>query len=110
MATVLYTVKATISKANEAAFNKWYNEIHVQPLLASPGVLSARRYRAILGEDVYQYITLYEFKDEKTLKDMMASDLMRALKADFDRTFPESRRVAAAYEQIWQSAPKGKPA
>jgi hypothetical protein len=110
MATVLYTVKATISKENEAAFNKWYNEIHILPILNSPSVLSARRYRAIIGEDVYQYITLYEFKDEKSLRDMMASDLMRDSKADFDRTYPESRRVSAAYEQIWQSPPKMKPA
>jgi antibiotic biosynthesis monooxygenase (ABM) superfamily enzyme len=110
MATILYTVKATISKDNEAAFNKWYNEVHALPLSAAPGVLSARRYRAILGEDIYQYMTTYEFEDERAMKDLMASDLIRDLRANFDHTYPESRRAYAAYEQIWQAPPKVKSA
>ncbi|MGH7778028.1 MAG: DUF4286 family protein [Candidatus Dormibacterales bacterium] len=99
--TVLYTVKSTIGKADEAAFNKWYSEIHVPQFLSYPGVVSARRYRAIMGEEAYQYITLYEFQDERTLREMQESRQMKDLKADFDRSFPESKRVSAAYEQVW---------
>ena len=99
MATVLYTVKSTISKENEAAYNKWYNEIHIPEFLSFPGVVSARRYRAVIGED--QYITLYEFQDEATLRRMLESDHMKNLKVDFDKRFPESKRSIAAYEQVW---------
>ena len=101
MATVLYTVKSTISRENEAAYNEWYNDIHIPQFLSYPGVVSAHRFRAIMGEEFYQYISLYEFKNEKTLRGMLASEEMKALKADFDQRFPESQRVAAAYEQVW---------
>ncbi|HUZ89480.1 MAG TPA: DUF4286 family protein [Candidatus Acidoferrales bacterium] len=101
MPTVLYTVKSTISKQNEAAYNKWYNEDHIPQFLAYPGVVSAHRFRSILGEDTYQYIALYEFQDERTLREMLDSAQMKDLKADFDRRFPESKRSSAAYEQVW---------
>jgi hypothetical protein len=101
MATVLYTVKSTISESSEPAYNRWYNEVHIPQFLSFPGVVSARRYRAILGEDAYQYVTLYEFQDEATLRRMLGSAQMASLKADFDRTFPESKRAIAAYEQVW---------
>jgi antibiotic biosynthesis monooxygenase (ABM) superfamily enzyme len=99
--TVLYTVKSTISSEHEAAYNSWYNEIHIPEFFGFPGVVSARRFRAILGEDEYQYITLYELKDEPTLRRLLGSEHMKKLKADFDRRFPESRRTIAAYEQVW---------
>lgn len=99
MPTVLYIVKSTISKQNEVAYNKWYNEVHIPQFLSFPGVVSARRYRGIIGED--QYITLYEFQDEDTLRKMLESQHMKNLKADFDQRFPESKRSIGAYEQVW---------
>ena len=44
-------ILATIPKDKEDAFNRWYNEEHVPQVLQWKGVVSARRYRAILGED-----------------------------------------------------------
>ncbi|MBI4199499.1 MAG: hypothetical protein HY535_03385, partial [Chloroflexi bacterium] len=55
MATVLFVVKATITKDREEAFNRWYNEEHVPQFLQFKGAVSARRYKAIMGEDKYQY-------------------------------------------------------
>ncbi|MGH7902966.1 MAG: DUF4286 family protein [Candidatus Dormibacteraceae bacterium] len=98
---VLYIVKSTIGAASEAAFNRWYNEVHVPQFLRHPGAVGARRLRAIAGEDTYQYATLYEFRDERAFHEMQESQLMKDLKADFDRAFPESRRTTAAYEQVW---------
>src|SRR3970282_2906063 len=51
MATVLFVVKATIPRKKEAAFNRWYSYKHCPQFLRYPGAVSARRYRAILGED-----------------------------------------------------------
>ena len=101
MATVLFTVKATISKAQEAAFNRWYNEEHCPEVLQFKGAVSARRYKAILGEDTYQYIAVYEIQDEATFQRFMASDHMTRLRAEYDAHFPESERARAAYVQVW---------
>ncbi|MGH6689292.1 MAG: DUF4286 family protein [Gammaproteobacteria bacterium] len=102
MATVLFVVKATIRKDQEAAFNRWYNEEHVPQVLQWKGVVSARRYRAILGEDTYQYMAMYELVNEENFRALMDSDHMKALRAEYDAHFGGvSERARFAYEQVW---------
>ncbi|HYB21552.1 MAG TPA: EthD family reductase [Thermodesulfobacteriota bacterium] len=102
MATVLFMVKATIPKDKEETFNKWYNEVHVPMFLQFNGAVSARRYKAILGEDKFQYLAMYEIKDEATFKRLMESDHFKALKADYDAKFgPVSERARFAYVQVF---------
>jgi hypothetical protein len=101
MATVLFVVKATIRKDQEAAFNRWYNDEHCPQVLQYNGVVSARRYRAILGEDTYQYMAVYEVKDEATFHRLMDSDHMKTLRAEYDAHFPDSQRARFGYVQVW---------
>jgi hypothetical protein len=101
MATVLFVVKATIRKDQEDAFNRWYNEEHCPQVLQFRGVVSARRYRAIMGEDTYQYMAVYEVQDEPTFHRLMASDHMKTLRAEYDAHFPDSARARFAYAQVW---------
>jgi uncharacterized protein DUF4286 len=101
MPTVLFVVKATITKERDAAFNRWYNEEHVPQVLQFPGAVSARRYRAILGEDRYQYMAVYEVQDEATFQRLMDSDHMKTLRAEYDAHFPDSERARFAYVQVW---------
>ena len=101
MATVLFIVKATIPASEDAKFNKWYNEEHCPQFLQYPGAVSARRYKAIMGEDKFQYMAMYEVQDEATFKKLMASDHMKFLRAEYDRYFPMSERARFAYTQVW---------
>ena len=102
MATVLFIVKATITKDKEEAFNRWYNEEHIPQFLQFKGAVSARRYKAIVGEDKYQYMAVYELKDEATFRRLMESDHMKTLKADYDAKFGSvSERARFAYTQVW---------
>ncbi len=101
MPTALFVVKATIAKEQEAAFNRWYNEEHVPQVLQFKGLVSARRYRAILGEDRFQYMAVYEVQDEATFHRLMASDHMKTLRAEYDAHFPDSERARFGYVQVW---------
>ena len=102
MPTVLYVVKATIAKDQEAAFNKWYNEELSPQLLHYKGAVSARRYWAILGEDKYQYMATYEFQDEPTLRRFLESTHLKDLKADHDAKFGTASELArSAWVQVW---------
>lgn len=102
MATVLFVVKATIRKDQEEAFNRWYNEEHCPQLLQFKGAVSARRYKAIMGEDTYQYMAVYEFQDEPTFQRFMESDHLKQLIAEYDRKFGAvSERERFAYTQVW---------
>jgi hypothetical protein len=102
MATVLFTVKATIPKEQEEAFNRWYNEEHCPQVLRYPGAVSARRYRTILAEDRYQYMAVYEFQDEPTFRRFLESEHFAELKRAYDASFGTvSERARAAYVQVW---------
>jgi uncharacterized protein (DUF1330 family) len=102
MATALFTVKATIPPEREAEFNRWYNEEHCPQVLQYRGAVSARRYQAILGEERYQYMAVYEFQDEDTLRRFLDSEHFAELKRDYDAHFGGvSERARAAYRQVW---------
>jgi hypothetical protein len=102
MATVLFVVKATIRKDQEDAFNRWYNEEHVPQVFQFKGLVSARRYKALEGEDRYQYMAVYELQDEATYRRLMASDHMKAPRAEYDTHFGAvSERARFAYTQVW---------
>lgn len=102
MPTVLFVVKATITPEREEAFNRWYNEEHVPQVLQFKGLVSARRYRVLEGEEDWRYLAVYELQDEATYRRFMASDHFRALRAEYDRHFGDSsRRARFACLQVW---------
>lgn len=76
MTTALFTVKATISPDREKEFNEWYNHTHIPDVMKFGGVVSARRYKAFIPEDRFQYIAVYEFESRETLERFIASDHM----------------------------------
>jgi heme-degrading monooxygenase HmoA len=102
MATVLFVVRASITAEREEAFNRWYNEEHCPQLLRFRGAVSARRYKAIMGEDRYQYMAVYEFESEATFQRFLESDHLEALKREYDAHFEGvSERARSAYVQVW---------
>lgn len=102
MAIALFAVKATITPDREAAFNEWYNHEHIPDLLKFKGVVSARRYKAILGEEKFQYLALYEFESENALQIFLKSDHFAWLKRETDAHFGDvCERQRAAYVQVW---------
>jgi hypothetical protein len=102
MPVVLLTVKASITADQEEAFNRWYDTEHCPELLQYKGAVSARRYKAIMGEDQYQYMAVYEFQDEETFERFMESEHLTLLKKDYDAKFGTvSERVRSAYVQVW---------
>ena len=57
----LYMVWADVPADKEVEFNRWYNEEHLDELLAIPGVLSAGRYIAVSGSP--KYLACYELEN-----------------------------------------------
>ena len=102
MAIALLTVKSTITPEREKEFNEWYNHQHIPDFFKFPGVVSARRYAAIMKEDKFQYIALYEFENEDTLRRFLESDHFAWLKKETDSHFGDvCERQRAAYVQVW---------
>ncbi len=101
MAIVLYQVKTTIDKAKEDDFNRWYDDRHCPDLLSFRGCVSARRYRAIYGEDRYQYLAVYEFQDEPTFSRWMESEHRTRMIDEYRERWGEVQASRQAYVQIW---------
>jgi antibiotic biosynthesis monooxygenase (ABM) superfamily enzyme len=102
MSTALFTVKATISPDREQAFNEWYNHEHIPDVFKFKGVVSARRYKATMPEDKFQYIAVYEFESEETLHQFLQSEHLALLRKEYDAHFGDvSERQRAAYVQVW---------
>ena len=62
MKAVLVVLTNPASTEAEVAYNDWYTNIHVPDVLAVPGYVSATRYKAFDGWQVFdqKYLTLYE--------------------------------------------------
>ena len=102
MAVAILTVRATITPEQEEAFNHWYDREHVPQLLRYRGAVSGRRYKKILGDDKYQYMAVYEFESEDTLREFLESDRFAGLIEEYNVNFGEaSERVRDAYVQVW---------
>ena len=102
MATVLFTVRATIAADREDAFNHWYNTEHCPQVLEFPGTVSARRFKVLIGDDAFQYMAVYEFEDEAAFRRFQDSDHLKELIREYDAKFGEaSHRERSAYLQVW---------
>jgi hypothetical protein len=102
MATAVLMVRMNVRKDLEAEFNRFYDEVHIPDVLAFPGAVSFRRYRALLGEDRYQLLSFIEFKDEVTLRLFLDSDYRKTIADKIDAKFGAAiERHRSAYEQTW---------
>lgn len=56
--TCLHIVRVDVDVEAEAAFNEWYDKVHIPAILSCPGWLSARRYVSLDGGP--KYAAVYE--------------------------------------------------
>lgn len=102
MPPVLFLVKFKVPEAIRAEFDRWYAEEHLPEVIAFPGTVGARRFRTLLGDDEYNEISLFEFRDEAALAAYLDSPHRRRVTEEFDRRYGAStERVRIAYEQIY---------
>ena len=55
-----------IDPANEADFNRWYEEEHLDERMAIPGFINARRFTALEGGP--KYLALYDLESPDVLQ------------------------------------------
>ena len=68
--TVL-VVTMEVDPADEAEFNRWYNEQHLPERMAIPGYVSARRFKLVEGDGALTYLCLWELEDGSPLQSRM---------------------------------------
>ena len=62
----LLLVMTDINAANEADFNRWYEEEHLDERMRIPGFINARRFTALEGGP--KYLALYDLESPDVLQ------------------------------------------
>jgi hypothetical protein len=63
---LLFTVCAEVQSAHKAAFNDWYNQVHVPEIMACPGFLRSVRYEEVDADGRYR--AMYELSGLEALE------------------------------------------
>jgi len=102
-------VKATIAPEREAAFNEWYNTRRAAEAAQVPGLVAMRRYAPVsldvgvhAGSEPWQYMVVYEFDSEESLREFAASETLKAMTQDYEARFGGAGdRARLAYRQVF---------
>jgi antibiotic biosynthesis monooxygenase (ABM) superfamily enzyme len=105
----LFVVKATIAPEREADFNEWYNTRRAAEAAQVPGLVAMRRYVPVPvdvgahpGAEPWQYMVVYEFDSEESLRDFAASETLRAMTVDYEARFGGAgNRARLTYRQVY---------
>jgi hypothetical protein len=73
--TGLLMLWTDVDAEHEKEFNRWYDEEHLERLLAVPGFLSAARYVAVRGGP--KYLAMYELEEPNVLRTSAFLDEIR---------------------------------
>lgn len=66
---VVFMVETRVNPSMEEKFNEWDTKIHIPMALMGPGMVSARRYKAVGGnDDEGKYLVIYELENEAMIK------------------------------------------
>jgi heme-degrading monooxygenase HmoA len=89
---------------DEAAFNKWYNEVHIPMLLKYKGLKKVTRYK-VMGDvkDQAKYLAVYEYDTQEALNGMAASTEFKDAIDEMTETQKKLKfgiKWAAPYEPI----------
>ena len=75
----ILVVMMEVDEADDAVFNKWYDEEHLPERMSIPGYISARRFKLEPGDErnnggVLRYLCIWEMEDDSPLKSQIYND------------------------------------
>jgi hypothetical protein len=96
MPAAFFVVRATVSDpARRAAFDQWYERVHLPDAVKAFGVAKAWRFWSLSEPSLHQ--ATYQFDDESALEVMLRGDALKHLIADFNRDWPEVTRARETF-------------
>ena len=99
----IMVVMMQVDPADEADFNRWYDEEHLRERLEIPGYISARRFKLQEGADgMLNFLCIWELEDASPLRSEMYRQ-QRARITDLHRRANAviKSRARGIYQQIY---------
>jgi hypothetical protein len=100
---VINIVGTTCQPADEAKFNRWYNEVHIPMLLKYKKLLGVTRYKVAEEDPNHpRYIAIYKYARRKDLEDMAKSPAFEAAVKEMRESWGQKIEVTSrvVYEVI----------
>ena len=76
--TTVLIVMMEVDEADDAVFNKWYNEEHLPERMSIPGYISARRFMLdpadASANGVLRYLCIWELENDSPLQSQLYKD------------------------------------
>ncbi|MEU9457011.1 DUF4286 family protein [Streptomyces sp. NPDC048277] len=92
-----------VSQDTEAAYNEWYDKVHIPEVLALPGFVSARRLRAVAdpskGDGAQRYLAIYEI-DAPDITDAAAALASAAPGLTLSEAIAFDRTTTVFFEEL----------
>ena len=83
-ARFMYVVRVKIPMKEEKEWNRWHDKIHIPKVLAQPGFLQVRKFRAISsGTKESEYFVLYELQNQAAYRRYAQSDEGAKLRQEY---------------------------
>ncbi len=79
-------VRANLDPAVMDEFQRWYEETHLPHVMEIPGIV--RAYRSDWSRGGANWTALYEFDDDNSVQDAIASPQARVARLDWERWLP----------------------
>lgn len=89
----MYVVRIKIGAADEESWNKWHNEEHIPLVLALPGFLHVRKFRALSNPREAEYIVCYELRNLAAYEAYVRSDEGAALRQQYLDAFGTKTQI-----------------
>ncbi len=91
---IINIITTQCQPADEARFNKWYNETHIPMLRKFKGVKGVARYKIINDKaEKPQYIAVYHFDSLKDFEDFGKSPELAAAIAEMKESWPQGIEI-----------------
>lgn len=102
-----FVVLTNAVEGREDEYNKWYDEVHLDDVLAVPGFISAQRLSRVdpKGENPYAHLALYEVESDdidatmQRLADVAGTDAMFLSEA----MDPDLKAYLYAADGVWKT-------
>lgn len=96
MPAAFFVVRAAVPDASKrAAFDQWYETVHLPDAVKSFGVGKAWRFWSLHDPALHQAI--YQFEDAASLDRAVNGEEMKRLIADFNRDWPDIKRMRESF-------------
>ena len=88
--TVINIFGLDVLPQTEAAYNKWYNEVHCPMVMESEDLKKVTRYERIGDDAKYpKYVTINEFEDQEAYDKWAKSEALAKATAEARKTWAE---------------------